>query len=218
MALLGQSSGGWLESSSALRILHVGVRNSVGQMTEDAFTQTNPPNLTTAATIASMLDTTKLGVLSGTVAFARPDEGDNFVGGPVEAGTAHQRFNMSPLGMFINSSAGNAFENQPAVASNKNPYVSAQGTYATSLFEDQAAATTGAYTLGDDLTYTAGMGLMASRNGYLVPTHDSAVAALSGTAAWSSEVTNGRTAATTIAILKMPSDSTQPEIVFDQRI
>jgi hypothetical protein len=36
-------------------------------------------------------------------------------------------------------------------------------------------------------------------------------------AAWSSEVTNGQTA-TTIAICKMPADSVQAEIVFDQRI
>jgi len=218
MALLGQSSGGWLESSSALRILHVGVRNTVGVLTDDAFTQTNPPNLTTASTVSSNVDTSVLGVLSGSVAFTRPDEGDNYIGGPVESGSAHQAFNTIPLGMFINTAVGNSFENQPGVASGKGPYVSGQGTYASQLFETQAAATTGAYTIGDDLTYTAGMGLMASRNGYLVPTHDSAVAALNTTAAWSSEVTNSRAAATTLAILKMPSDSDQAEIVFDQRV
>ena len=218
MALLGQASGGWTESSSALRLLHVGVRNSVGVLSDDSFTQTNPPNLTTATTISSNVDTTVLGVLSGSVCFARPESGSNNIGGPVETGTAHQRFNIAPLGLFINTAVGNAYENTPGPASGKGPYVSSQGTYASQLFETEAQATTGAYTIGDTLTYTTGMGLMASRNGYLVPTHDSAVAALSGTAAWSSEVTNGRTAATTLAILKMPSDSIQPEIVFDQRV
>ena len=218
MALLGQASGGWTESSSALRILHVGVRNSNAVLTDDAFTQSNPPLLTTASTISTNVDTTVLGVLSGSVAFNRPDEGSNYIGGPNESGSAHNEFNMSPVGLFINSAAGNDFENTPATASGVGPYVSAMGTYASQLFETQAAATTGAYTIGDDLTYTTGMGLMASRNGYLIPTHDSAVAALNATAAWSSEVTNGRAAATTIAILRMPSDSTQSEIVFDQRI
>lgn len=49
MPLLGQASGQWLESSSALRILHAGVRNTVGVLTTDAFTQTNPPIVTTPA-------------------------------------------------------------------------------------------------------------------------------------------------------------------------
>ena len=44
MPLLGQASGGFTESSSALRLLHVGVRNTVGILTDDAFTQTNPPH------------------------------------------------------------------------------------------------------------------------------------------------------------------------------
>lgn len=219
MALLGQSSGGWTESTSALRILHVGVRNSNAVLTDDAFTQSNPANLTTAATVSSNVDTSVLGVLSGSVAFNRPDQGANQVGGPVEAGSAHHLFCMSPVGLFINDAAGYQYTNTPAAASGVGPYVSGQGTYASQLFETQAAAATGAYAnLGDALTYTSGMGLMASRNGFLVPTHDSAVAALNTTAAWSSEVTNGRAAATTLAILRMPSDSTQAELVFDQRV
>lgn len=218
MSLLGQASGGWTESSSALRLLHAGVRNTVGILTDDAFTQTNPPLLTTANTISSNVDTAVLGVLSGSVAFSRPDAGSNYIGGPIETGTAHQLFNVAPLGMFINTAVGNAYENTPGPASGKGPYMSSQGTYASQLFETQAPATTGSYTAADALTYTTGMGLMASRNGYLIPTHDAAVAALNTTAAWSSEVTNGRTTATTIGVLKMPSDSEQPEIVFDQRI
>ena len=73
MPLLGQASGGFTESSSALRLLHVGVRNTVGILTDDAFTQTNPPLVTTAGTISENVDTAVAGVLSGSVAFTRPD-------------------------------------------------------------------------------------------------------------------------------------------------
>ena len=225
MPLLGQASGSFRESSSALRLLHVGVRNTVGILTDDAYSQTNPPLVTTTGagtltTISSNVDTSVFGVLSGSVAFTRPDEGSNYVGGPNESGTAHQRFNVSPLGLFINNAAGNAYENLPAAASGKGPYVSAMGTYASQLFETQSPslAVVGAYSQFQDLVYTTGMGLMASRNGYLIPTHDSAVFPLNDVAAFSSVVTNGRAVATTIAILKMPADSVQNEIVFDQRI
>jgi hypothetical protein len=225
MPLLGQASGSFRESSSALRLLHVGVRNTVGILTDDAYSQTNPPIVTTTGagtltTISSNVDTSVFGVLSGSVAFTRPDKGSNYVGGPTESGTAHQDFNVSPLGLFINNAAGNAYENLPAAASGKGPYVSAMGTYASQLFETQSPslAVVGAYSQFQDLVYTTGMGLMASRNGYLIPTHDSAVFPLNDVAAFSSEVTNGRAVATTIAILKMPADSVQNEIVFDQRI
>jgi hypothetical protein len=223
MPLLGQASGSFRESSSALRLLHVGVRNTVGILTDDAYSQTNPPIVTTTGagtltTISSNVDTSVFGVLSGSVAFTRPDKGSNYVGGPTESGTAHQDFNVSPLGLFINNAAGNAYENLPAAASGKGPYVSAMGTYASQLFETQAPDDGGAYLQFQDLVYTTGMGLMASRNGYLIPTHDSATAALNTVAAFSSERTNGRAVATTIAILKMPADSVQNEIVFDQRI
>ena len=219
MPMLGQASGGFTESSSALRLLHVGVRNTVGILTDDAFTQTNPPIVTApATTISTNVDTSVLGVLSGSVAFTRPDQGSNYVGGPVEPAAVLDALCVKPLGLFINNAAGYAYENQPAAASGKGPYVSAMGTYASQLFETQAPAAAGAYAQGDDLQYTTGMGLMASRNGYLIPTLDSAGADLSATASFSSEVTNGAAAATTIAILKMPADSVQNEIVFDQRI
>lgn len=193
MALLGQASGGFTESSSALRILHVGVRNTVGQLTEDSFTQTNPPIETTAARVSTSagLLTNALGVLSGSIAFARPDEGANYHGGPSARVAATDRV----LGVFINSASGNAFENQPGVASNRGPYVSAQGTYANRLYE---TSQTGANVA---LTYTIGESLFASVNGYL--TND----------------TNERASDTTvIAVLKIAPDSSSDELVYDQRI
>ena len=133
---------------------------------------------------------------------------------------------MKPLGLFINSAAGNAFENQPGAASGKGPYVSAEGTYASQLFETQAigANVAGGVAAGDDLSYLTGQQLIASRNGYLMPssavnTAGAAVESLD-TAALAAEVEHGAAAGTStiIGVLTMPADSTQNEIVFDQRI
>jgi len=222
--MLGQASGGFLESSSALRLLHVGVRNTVGILTDDAFTQTNPPIVTATATISDQVDTSVLGVLSGSVAFTRPDAGANYIGGNAEtlASALNETF-VRPLGLFINTAAGNAFENQPGPASGKGPYVSSQGTYANQLYETYAIGTNGAGILaGATLTYNVGQELVASRNGYLMPrtainTAGGAVESLD-VAAITAEVEHGLAASTTLGILKMPADSAQPEIVFDQRV
>jgi hypothetical protein len=200
MPLLGQASGGFTESSSALRLLHVGVRNTVGILTDDAFTQTNPPLVTTAGTISENVDTAVAGVLSGSVAFTRPDQGSNYIGGPV-AGLTTANPNVRPLGLFINNAAGYAYENQPAAASGKGPYVSAMGTYASQLFETENLNS------GATLTYTTGEFLYASQNGYLT-----------NVAADNNRYEQAADGVTTIAILKMPADSVQNEIVFDQRI
>ena len=180
MPLLGQASGEWTESSSALRILHVGVRNTVGILTDDAFTQTNPPIVTTAGTISQSagMNTAVSGVLGGSVAFTRPDVGSNYIGGPRESNPFVANPLVRPIGLFINNAVGRPYENTPGPASGKGPYVSAMGTYATSLYETEAIGAAGAYAAGDDLVYTVGQPL----------------------------------------ILKMPADSVQPEIVFDQRI
>jgi len=219
MPLLGQASGGFTESSSALRLLHPGIRNTVGVLTADAFTQTNPPIVTTAGTISTQTNTGVLGVLSGSVAFTRPDQGSNFVGGPVEPG-APDNILIRPLGCFINTAVGNAFENQPGPASGKGPYMTAGGTYGNQLFETQAIAVAGAIAAGDDLIYTAGQDLVASRNGYLMMrvTTQTGVAISLDLAALTSEVANGNVASTSLGILKMPPDSEQFEIVYDQRV
>jgi hypothetical protein len=238
MALLGQASGGWTESSSALRILYVGHRNSIGILTDDSFTQTNPPITTAGSSSADGMDTAVFGVLSGSVAIARPDQGSNYVGGPGDntiiaasgGGSASTDGASSldecyrPLGLFINDAAGNAFENQPGVASGKGPYVSSQGSYASSLYETAniTGGAVGGIGAGDDITYITGVPLIASLNGYLMP-----AAAWDGAAkqsldlatfALESAVQNAGGSSTTIGILKMPADATQPELVFDQRI
>ena len=211
MALLGQASGGFTESSSALRILHIGVRNTLGQLTSDSFTQTNPPIITTTATVSQSsglsLVSGVLGVLSGSVAFARSSADGNTHGGPTDS-TAVADERERVLGIFINNASGNAFENQPGVASNRGPYVSAQGSYGNKLYETQEL-TNGANGAGTDLTYSVGDSLVASVNGYLTnASHASDV----------HDLAHGRASATEIAILKIVPDSDSDELVYDQRI
>lgn len=195
MALLGQGSGGFTESSSALRILHVGVRNTVGQLSANAFTQTNPPVVATNPTQASgLLDGVVAGVLSGSVAFVQ-NTGDNEHGGPANG--------VAVLGVFINNAVGNAFENQPGIASNRGPYVSAQGTYGNKLYETQQNLAG----VGADVVYAAGDSLVASVNGYLT---NGAVDADTHTGALATS--------TLIGILKIVPDSNSDELVYDQRI
>lgn len=213
MPLLGQASGGWTESSSALRLLHAGKRNSVGALTDDAFTQANPLARTTAIEISSNVDTTASGVLSGSVCYARNDAGENFIGGPTAgpgatvAGAADAR--QRPLGVFINSAGGNGFENTPGTASGKGPYMSGQGTYGNALFETEDV------TGGGALTYTAGDVLVGSLNGFLTNntdannSHDRDHILLDGV---------GNATAVVIGVLKMAPDATQNELVYDQRI
>jgi hypothetical protein len=229
MALTGQASGGWTESSSALRILHVGVRNTVGVLTDDSFTQLNPPIIRTTAP-ASTISTSPgcltevLGVLSGSVAFTRPDAGSNFIGGPTVTAMALPASVtlVRALGCFINSASGNPYENLPAVASGKGPYVAAMGTYGSRLFETQMLVTANGVAAGTALTYVAGMSLVASQNGYLMPSvvfNGAALVSVDGVspACNTLEGVNGA-AVTTVGILKMAPDSVQNEIVFDQRI
>lgn len=211
MALLGQASGGFTESNSALRILHVGVRNTVTQLTADAFTQTNPPVVATNVTAASGFSSQIFGVLSGSVAFTRPDAdtatANGVIGGP-SAGAADSD-KQRPLGVFINTANGQAFTNQPGIASNRGPYVSAQGTYANKLYEtknlDSGAAVQ--WTIGDEL--------VASLNGYLtnIIDGDNSHDIVEG-----SGPNNGVGAYWTIAILTITPDSSSDELVYDQRI
>lgn len=195
MALLGQASGGFTESSSALRILHVGVRNTVGQLHSSAFTQSNPVFGQGTASTAPGLLTNVLGVLSGSIAFSRGTTNEH--GGPSAAvAPASERV----LGVFINNASGNAFENQPGVASNRGPYVSAQGTYANLLYETHNQVNNASIMA----SYIPGATLRASLNGFLTTTVGNAL--------------HDHTDATTIGILKIAPDSTSDELVYDQRI
>lgn len=225
MPMLGQASGGWSESSSALRILNVGIRNSIGVLTDDSFTQSNPPSVTTQ--VSDKVDTTRLGVLSGSVAFTRPDAGSNFVGGPGDlaaiAADATEAIGYKALGLFINAAQGNAFENTPGVASGVGPYVCAMGTYGNALYETLMQVTAAGFAAGTPHVWYTGVALISSVNGYIMP-RDQLVGGvvtsldIASTCAAESFVTAVNGTSTLLGVLKMPPDSVQNEIVFDLRV
>lgn len=215
MALLGQASGGWTESSSALRILNVGIRNSIATGTDDAFTQANPVG--SSSNVSTKVDTTKVGVLSGSVAFARPDQGSVFVGGPGTAAIkaavladTTQKWGYRPLGLFINSANGNAFENTPGVASGVLPYVCGMGTYGNALYETHLIST------GAALTYTPGVPVISSLNGFLQPLRTGNTT--TDDAANAAEQAGRGEASTILGIIKMVPDAVQTELVIDARV
>jgi len=231
MPLDGQASGGWTESSSALRLLNAGVRNSIGILTDDAYTQTNPTAV--ATNVTTRVDQTLTGVLSGSVAFTRPDAGSNFVGGPGSnavqvaiAADVAQAIGYRVLGVFINSANGNSYENLPGIASGKGPYMSAQGTYGNALYETALIGDSvgGDPAAGAAITYTNGQRLIASRNGFLMPRDQLNAAGLAivscddQACAAESFVLAADNSSTMIGILKMPPDSVQTELVYDQRV
>lgn len=207
MPMPGQASGDFTESSSALRILYVGHRNSFSAtLTSDGFTQTNPPIVDDADAVSERLSPTpKYGVLSGSVAFTRPDEGNGYVGGPIEGGVTEGA--LAPLGLFINDAEGNAYENTPGPASGQGPYVSSQGTMGCMLYETQEL--TGNF---DELEYHPGDKLYASVNGYLTNNAEDDYARHADGADGSAGDE------TVIGIVKVAPDASHGEVVFDQRI
>lgn len=210
MALPGQASGDFTESSSALRILYVGNRNSfAAQLTTDGFTQTNPPvdSGTAGATKSDTLPTApKRGVLGGSVCFTRPDAGNGMVGGPVSAAPAGG--SVTPLGLFINDAAGNAYENTPAPASGQAPYLSGQGTYGLRLYETYDLATANGNV---PLDWQSGDKVYASVNGYLTNLTDAANA-------FEASTPGGGGTPLAMGVVKIVPDSVHAEIVIDQRI
>jgi hypothetical protein len=203
MAIPGQASGDFTESQSALRILYIGHRNTFSAtLTTDSFIQTNPPVVVTPASVSQTLGPApKRGVLSGSVAFTRPDAGNGFIGGPLA--TAPAAGALRPLGFFINDAAGYSFLNTPAAASGQGPYTSAQGTIGTQLYETQNLNTNAA------LTYQVGDFVYASLNGYLTNVADADNAI---------ELAHALASATVMGVVKIVPDAVLAELLLDQRI
>jgi hypothetical protein len=161
----GQGSGDFAETSGRIHLFHMGIRNAQGILSADAFTQANPPIVTTAANVSTTLTgITKVGVLGATVAFTRGDSGNGHHGGAVQIGAAYNA-SIKPLGLFINDAVGNAYENTPGVASGRGPYVNGMATVGVTLWETQqqiggSAART--YAVGD-LLYASVNGLLTNR-------------------------------------------------------
>jgi hypothetical protein len=216
-AIGGQGSGDFRETSGRVQLLHVVTRNAQGNLTPDAFTQANPPVITTASGKSTTLATiTKVGVLGGTIAFTRPDFGNGYQGGPTLVSSAYVA-GQKPLGIFINDSIGNAFENTPGIASGKGPYVCGNGScVANSIYETKSQGLSGGPAIGTAITYNPGDRLFASANGLVTnlftDSYEWQVSAnqLYATAPWGG--------VTTIGIVKVAPDANSSLLVFDVRV
>lgn len=151
-----------------MKILELGgIKNSLDDLQDLAFTQDNrgagvaapgPGGGLDAAFAAQRLanttldDSTPRGLLAGSVVAMTGDREIGHCNGEEAA--------MRPLGLLINDVAGKAFENTPAVASGKGPYLHAGGEVEVNVYEthDQAAGLQ---------TYAAGDLLYCSPNGLL---------------------------------------------------
>ncbi len=198
---IGQGSGDFRETSGRVQIFHEGIRNSLGILSADAFTQSNPPVITTTGNVSTTLaGISKKGVLGASIAFTRYDAGNGYHGGAVKIATAYDA-KLRPLGIFINDSLGNPYENTPGIASGRGPYLCGRGSVGLSIWEtqDQIADTTA-------LTYAAGNLLYASVNGFV--TNNIADAYETGAS----------TTPTIIGIVKIAPDANNSLMVIDLRI
>lgn len=163
----GLASGDFRLGQGALRILYNVQKDTIPVLAGDGFTQNNPNVVTAAGARSTTLPTNvKKGVLGGSVAFIRPDQGSNTVGGAVLVSAAYV-VNTRPLGLFINDALGNAYENTPGVASGKGPFIRG-GAAGIKIYETQQQTTKGGGSIGDPLTtYAVGQKLYASVNGLL---------------------------------------------------
>jgi hypothetical protein len=164
----GQSSGDFLLTQGALRILYSVFKDTIPVLAADGYTQANPNVVTAtpAARSTTLPANVKRGVLGGSVAFIRPELTSNTDGGAVLVAAAYVR-DTRPLGLFINDALGNSYENTPAVASGKCPHLRG-GACGVKIYETAQQTTQGGGAVGDALTtYAAGQFLYASVNGYL---------------------------------------------------
>jgi len=162
----GQASGDFRLSQGALRILYSLIKDTIPSLAADGFTQSNPNVVTTGSAKSTTLPSNvKKGVLGGSVAFCRPDIGPNTCGGAVLVSAAYVA-KTRPLGLFINDALGNAYENTPAVASSKGPFLRG-GACGVKIYETQVQTTTGGGVVGTALVYSEGDLLYASVNGLL---------------------------------------------------
>ncbi len=193
----GQGSGDFRETSARVQAYHIGIRNSTGLLSADAYTQSNPI-VTTAGSISDTLSgITQRGVLGGSIAFTRPNAGNGFIGGPSTTPWTG-RF---PVGIFINDAVGNAYENTPGVASGVGPYFCGMGTLGVSIYEtEDLDGSTGA------LVYAVGDKLYASRNGFVT------------NSVQADNLVEAPSTATLIGIVKVVPDANNPLLVFDLRI
>lgn len=200
----GQGSGDFRESSGRLHVLQLGIRNSWGTLSQDAFTQANPPVVTTSANLSSTLSgVSKRGILGSTVAFTRPDAGNGVHGGPKKVSGAYAS-GQRPLGLFICDALGNPYENEPGVASGRGPFVNGMSSVGVSLWETQQQIGGSA-----PLAYSVGDRLYASVNGLLTNLI---------TDAYEYQVVADPDNVTLVGVLRVAPDAYNTLMVVDMRI
>jgi len=147
------STGFLAQGGGILKILYLGVRNSIEGLESAAFTKVN--HASTPAQVAAnttTADVTKLGCLAGSVAAVHGEAVLGAGNGPTDA----------IVGLFVNDLAGNAFESSSAAASEKGVYVNCLGTYEVGVYE--TANLDGASIMTQ---YQFGKPLYCSVNGFL---------------------------------------------------
>lgn len=147
------SEGFLTEGGGLLRILYLGIRNTVSELDDASFTKSNKvgnPQLVANTTLA---DVEKIGILAGSVAAST---GENVVG--AGAGPADP-----VLGLYVNDAAGNAFESTSSASSGKGVYVHGMGTYEVGIYETHDYAGSASILA----SYGAGDSVYCSRNGLL---------------------------------------------------
>ena len=138
-----------------LKLLYLGgFKNSLDELEPAAFTQDNilgvPAGGLAQAAVNTTLDaTTPKGLLAGSFVAMT---GSRIIG----ACNGDAAF---PLGVLLNDVAGNAFENTPAVASGKGPYIQGSAEIEVNVYETFKEDGTTA------IVYVAGVALYCSING-----------------------------------------------------
>lgn len=135
----------------AMTILYEGIKNSLHDLEDAAFTQVNHLGSPQKEQNTTLSSDTPLGVLGGSVASLK---GSRVVGAFVT--------NDFPMGLFVNDATGRPYENTPGVASGKGVFLHGQGEVEVDVYE----------TVTDDptpvaLTYAVGDLLYGSPNGLL---------------------------------------------------
>lgn len=198
---LGQGSGDFRETSGRVQIFHLGIRNTWGILTPDAFTQVNPPIIPNKVS-TTLAGITRIGVLGGSIAFTRPDAGNGYHGGPIKVSGAYVN-GQRPLGLFLNDAIGNPYENTPGVASRRGTFINGQATVGVTLWETQEQIGVGA------ITYEIGDRLYASVNGLLTnQIQDS----------YEYQVVADPNNVTVIGVVRVVPDSQNSLMVLDMRI
>lgn len=133
----------------SLKVLIRGKNNSLNVLASTCFTKANYGANT--AGNATLSVNTPLGVLGGSVA-------------AISAGYDYTSFpcdlTARPIGLFMNDAAGSAYDNTPAVASNKLTVMSGPGSVEVDVYETKAVG-------GTDITYAVGDKLYSSKDGLL---------------------------------------------------